>query len=222
MPYAFQRGGRQAGVWTVVEFAAAMASTRPGSTAAGSGRVDRGTRCFGESEGATRMNSSMANRRTRDPSSTGISPTCSAASSASGPMPSAGTAASTVGWPVSSAAATSSSLRVASGSPRTCCRKTCCNLVQPGAQVEPVGQRRTASQLLAGQGSRQVLEGQGFAAGFSDQAVSTSEVSSPTWACILQRETSRLICLILARKLISIICQPVLNAASPCYLIQML
>jgi hypothetical protein len=94
--------------------------------------------------------------------------------------------------------------------------------VQPGAQVEPVGQRRTASQLLAGQGSRQVLEGQGFAAGFSDQAVSTSEVSSPTWACILQRETSRLICLILARKLISIICQPVLNAASPCYLIQML
>ena len=26
MPYAFQRGGRQAGVWTVVGFAAAMAS----------------------------------------------------------------------------------------------------------------------------------------------------------------------------------------------------
>jgi hypothetical protein len=39
---------------------------------------------------------------------------------------------------------------------------------------------------------------------------------------MLQPETSRFICRILARRLISIVRQPVLIAASRCYLIQML
>jgi hypothetical protein len=38
---------------------------------------------------------------------------------------------------------------------------------------------------------------------------------------MLQPETSRFICRILARRLISIVRQPVLIAASRCYLIQM-
>jgi hypothetical protein len=42
------------------------------------------------------------------------------------------------------------------------------------------------------------------------------------WHCTLQPETSRFICRILARKLISIVRQPVLIAATRCYLIQML
>jgi hypothetical protein len=42
------------------------------------------------------------------------------------------------------------------------------------------------------------------------------------WRCTLQPETNRFVCRILARKLISIGCQPLLIAASRCYLIQML
>jgi hypothetical protein len=47
-------------------------------------------------------------------------------------------------------------------------------------------------------------------------------VSREALALHVQPETSRLICRILARKLISIVRQPVLIAASRCYLIQML
>jgi hypothetical protein len=45
---------------------------------------------------------------------------------------------------------------------------------------------------------------------------------SGAWQCLLQPETSLFVCRILARKLISISRQPVLIAASRCYLIQML
>jgi hypothetical protein len=46
--------------------------------------------------------------------------------------------------------------------------------------------------------------------------------SEAPWYCTLQPETSRLICRILARKLIRIVRQPMLIDASRCYLIQML
>ena len=46
--------------------------------------------------------------------------------------------------------------------------------------------------------------------------------ASRAWQCMLHPETSRFICLILARKLISICRQPMLIAATRCYLIQML
>jgi len=42
-------------------------------------------------------------------------------------------------------------------------------------------------------------------------------VSWGHWQCLLQPETSRSICQILAGKLISIVRQPVLIAASRCY-----
>ena len=46
--------------------------------------------------------------------------------------------------------------------------------------------------------------------------------ASRAWQCMLHPETSRFICLILARKLISICRQPMLIAATRCYLIQMI
>jgi hypothetical protein len=113
----------------------------------------------------------------------------------------------------------SSSLRVASGSPRTCCRNTCCNLV-PRSSRSGSGVRPASCSLVRAPGRS--WRARGLPPDSAIRRSCTSEVSSPTWACILQRETSRLICLILARKLISIICQPVLLAATRCYLIQML